>query len=100
MSHITFDQPELNFGGKVRQLPWLFVLLVMAVGAIGAAALYSAANGSFEPWARQHIIRFSIFMAVMLAFALVDIRIWFRLSYPAYVATVALLGGVEVAGKV
>ena len=100
MSHITFDQPELSFAGKLRQLPWLFVLLVAAVGAIGGAALYSAANGSFEPWARPHLMRFGFSLAVMLAIALVDIRIWFRLSYPAYLATAALLGGVEVAGKV
>jgi rod shape determining protein RodA len=36
----------------------------------------------------------------MLAFAFVDIRIWFRLAYPAYGLALALLAGVEVAGKV
>jgi rod shape determining protein RodA len=36
----------------------------------------------------------------MLAFALVDIRVWFRLAYPTYAVMLALLAGVEVAGKV
>jgi rod shape determining protein RodA len=39
-------------------------------------------------------------VVVMLGFALVDIRVWYRLSYPAYVLMLALLAGVEVAGKV
>jgi rod shape determining protein RodA len=97
---ITFDRTELTFGGKVRQIPWLFVLLILALGAIGGAALYSAANGSFMPWAKPQIVRFVMSLALMFAIGLVDIRIWFRLAYPAYAATLALLAGVEVAGKV
>jgi len=76
------------------------ILLVVALGLIGGAALYSAANGSFEPWAKPHLVRFAMSVAIMIAFALIDIRFWFRLSYPAYAVTLALLAGVEVAGKV
>ena len=100
MSQIAFDQPQLTLVGKLRQLPPFFVLLILALGAIGGGALYSAANGNFDPWARPQLIRFGLCTAVMLLLALVDIKIWFRLSYPAYVATLALLGGVEIAGKV
>jgi rod shape determining protein RodA len=100
MSQITFDQPEPGLGGKIRMLPWLFILLVLALGLMGGVALYSAANGSFMPWAKPHLIRFGLSVVVMLAFALVDIRVWFRLAYPAYGVMLALLAGVEVAGKV
>ena len=100
MSQISFDQHELTLGGKIRQLPLIFILMVLALGGVGGVALYSAANGSFEPWAGRHLVRFGLGIALMLGFALVDIRVWFRLSYPAYVATLALLAGVEVAGKV
>ena len=34
-SYITFDQPELKLGGKVRALPWSFILMVIALGVIG-----------------------------------------------------------------
>jgi rod shape determining protein RodA len=99
-SYITFDQPELKLGGKVRALPWSFILMVIALGVIGGAALYSAANGSLTPWAKPHLIRFGMSVVIMVAFALVDITVWFRLAYPAYAITLALLAGVEVAGKV
>jgi rod shape determining protein RodA len=97
---ITFDQPEPGLGGKLRLLPFSFIAMVLALGAIGGAALYSAANGSFQPWAKPHLVRFGLSVAIMLIFALVDIRIWFRVAYPAYAAMLALLAGVEVAGKV
>ncbi len=99
-NNITFDQPEPGLAGKLKSLPPLFILMVIVLGLIGGGALYSAANGSFMPWAKPHLIRFGMSVVIMLAFALVDIRVWFRLSYPAYAVTLALLAGVEVAGKV
>jgi rod shape determining protein RodA len=98
--NITFDQPQLKLGGKLRALPWSFILMVVMLGLIGGAALYSAANGEFMPWAKPHLIRFGMSVIIMLAIALVDITVWFRLAYPAYALTLALLAGVEVAGKV
>jgi rod shape determining protein RodA len=100
MAQITFNEPEPKLSGKIKSLPWLFILVVMAIGGIGGAALYSAANASFLPWAKPHLIRFGITLVIMLACAFVDIRIWFRLAYPAYALMLALLAGVEVAGKV
>jgi len=96
----AFDQPELGIGGKFRLLPWFFILIILVLGGIGGGALYSAANGSFEPWAKPHLVRFGMSAVIMLGFAFVDIRIWYRLAYPAYALTLALLAGVEVAGKV
>jgi rod shape determining protein RodA len=97
---ITFDQPELKLGGKIRALPWLFIAMVIMLGLIGGGSLYSAANGDFMPWAKPQLIRFGLSLFVMLAIALVDITVWFRLAYPAYAIMLALLAGVEVAGKV
>ena len=99
-SQITFDRPEQTLGAKIRQLPILFILMVLLLGGVGALALYSAANGNLEPWAMRHITRFAACVAVMLVMGVVDIRTWFRLSYPIYALMLALLAGVEVAGKV
>jgi rod shape determining protein RodA len=100
MAQISFSEPEPRLGGKLKMLPWFFILMVIAAGVAGGGALYSAANGSFLPWAKPHLIRFGISILVMLAFGLIDIRVWYRLAYPAYLVTLALLAGVEVAGKV
>jgi rod shape determining protein RodA len=96
----AFDEPELGLGGKVRLMPWLLILMILMLGLIGGGALYSAANGSLMPWAKPHLIRFGLSVGIMIAFALVDIRVWFRAAYPVYAAALALLAGVEVAGKV
>ena len=98
MAQISFSEPEPRLGGKLKMLPWFFILMVIAAGVAGGGALYSAANGSFMPWAKPHLIRFGISIVVMLAFGLVDIRVWYRLAYPTYLLMLALLAGVEVAG--
>ena len=63
MSQISFSEPEPRLGGKLRMLPWFFILMVIAAGLAGGGALYSAANGSFMPWAKPHLIRFGISVA-------------------------------------
>lgn len=71
---------------KLMELNWLFVLLLVAIACVGFAMLYSVGGGSFDPWARQQAIRFGAIFILMLVIALVDLRIWFQLAYPAYIA--------------
>jgi rod shape determining protein RodA len=76
------------------------VLLVCATGGVGAAMLYSAANGSVEPWAFRHLIRFAAGLSLMVMIALTDIRLWLRYAYVLYFGSLILLGAVEIAGSV
>ena len=92
--------PELRLGQKIWQINWGLVVLLTLIAAIGVTMLYSAANGSFTPWASRHIARFALGLAVLLVAALVDIRTWFRLAYPLYFAVFALLIAVEVMGTI
>lgn len=86
--------------GKLWRIDWWLVLLLCAIAGVGTALLYSAAGGSWTPWALRHIIRFFPTLLVMLVIALIDIRIWLRFSYIIYLAVLALLISVEVAGRV
>ena len=61
--------------------------------------LYSVAGGSFEPWADRQIVRFGIGMVLLLAVALIDIRVWFQLAYPIYGVSLLLLVAVEFFGR-
>ena len=92
--------PELSLGQKFLQINWGLVLVVAAIGAIGVTMLYSAAQGSMEPWASRQLIRFCAGLVLMLAIALIDIRFWFRHAYLAYFAVMGMLVAVEVAGAV
>ncbi|WP_119167685.1 rod shape-determining protein RodA [Algihabitans albus] len=101
LSEITLRRnPELQLGQKIWQLNWGLVLLVLLLAGIGFAMLYSAASGSWDPWAVRQAIRFGGGLLLMFVVALIDIRFWFRVAYPIYFCALALLGAVEVMGTV
>ncbi len=88
----------MSLGQKLAQLDWPLVILLCAIAAVGVAMLYSAGNGSWEPWSIRQTARFGVALALMLAVALVDIRFWMRHAYKIYAVALALLVIVEVAG--
>jgi rod shape determining protein RodA len=92
--------PEMTLGQKIAQVNWAVVALVMTIGAFGLAVLYSAANGSIEPWASRHAVRLGAGLVVLLAIALVDLRFWMRWAYAFYAAALALLVAVDVMGTI
>ena len=91
---------ELTFADKLRGLQWGLVLLVAAISAIGFAMLYSAANGSLQPWASRQMTRFAIAFVPMLVVAIVDVRHWFRSAYWIYVVSLLLVIAVDLRGFV
>lgn len=98
MREDSLNPPTYSLGQKLLHVHWFFVLLVCLVAAVGVAMLYSAANGSFQPWASRHAVRFGMGLGVMLIVALVDVRIWLRLAYVFYGISLMLLALVEVMG--
>lgn len=89
---------RLGLGRKLLRLDWLLVILISLTAGIGFTMLYSAANGSLEPWAMAQMKRFAMGLTLMLLIALIDIRFWMRWAYLIYLAALGLLVGVEVAG--
>ncbi|MBT5570482.1 MAG: rod shape-determining protein RodA [Alphaproteobacteria bacterium] len=95
-----FGTAAPTFRQKLLRLNWELVLLIVLTASIGFAMLYSAANGSFDPWASRQISRFAVGVALMLMVALVDIRLWLRGSYFIYGACLMLLAAVELKGSI
>jgi len=89
---------RLSLAEKLWQINWSLALLVTLVAVIGFAMLYSAANGSWDPWAMRQLMRFGVGLLLMIGAALVDIRYWMRLAYPIYFVALALLGAVDWVG--
>jgi rod shape determining protein RodA len=83
---------------RLGRIEWGMVVAIAMITAVGAILLYGAAGASFEPWAGQHVIRFCLALIIMTAVALMDVRVWYQLAYPAYAVSVILLVLVEVAG--
>src|SRR5512134_456245 len=96
----ALDRRHLTLREKLWQVRWLFVLLLCATGGIGIGMLYSAAGGSFSPWAIRQLARLIVCLALMLAIAVTDIRLWLRYAYLIYLVTFGLVVAVEIAGSI
>ncbi len=93
-------QKNMTVWEKLFQISWSYLLLISAVATIGFFMLYSAANGSWEPWASRQIVRFGAGVAAMIFLALINIRVYLRFSYAFYALALILLVAVEVKGTI
>lgn len=91
---------EMGVGEKLGHLSWGLILLISAIAAVGVVMLFSAGGGQWEPWAVRQATRFALGLGIMFAVALVDLRVWLRLAYPIYAATLVLLVAVELMGHI
>lgn len=83
---------------KLTQIDWTFCLFITGIAVAGAMILYSIAGESWTPWAARHLILFGVCFALMIALAVVDLRIWYALAYPIYGVGLALLAAVALIG--
>jgi rod shape determining protein RodA len=90
----------LSMSDKLYEVNWGLVLLIAIIACAGFAMLYSVAGGHFSPWATPQILRFFAGCAILVVVALVDVRHWMSLAYPAYIASLILLIVVVIAGHV
>lgn len=96
---VGFKPHDLSIVEKFRYLNWPLVALIMFIGGIGYAVLYSAGGGSTDPWAWRHLMRLGVGMVCMLALALIDVRFWYKQAYWIYLGALALLVAVELMGS-
>lgn len=95
---------------KLTQLHWFLLLTIIAIAAFGTLILFSAASSAHNlqtglpdihaDLAFNHAIRFAMMLVVALVVALLPLRLWAALAYPAYFVGVIMLIGVDVAGVV
>jgi len=90
----------LALGERFARINWTLVLLLSLIAAVGFATLYSAAGGSFTPWALRQMIRFVVCLFILIAVALVDLRIWLRYAYVIYGVSLVAVAATEVAGSI
>jgi rod shape determining protein RodA len=91
---------SFSFATKLLRINWVFVLACCALAGIGYAALYSAAGGHNQPYATPQIERFFASLLLMIAIAMIDIRIIAKLAWPLYGLGVVLLIAVWRFGHV
>ena len=100
MYEFGYGSRHLGLKDKFCQLSFSYIVLILILACVGTMTLYSAANGSWEPWAIKHISRFGVTMLLMIGLAMVDIRYYYRGAYLFYFATLFLLVVVEITGHI
>jgi len=100
MALSSFHQSNMSVVQRLWQINWSFVLLLWLTASVGFGMLYSAANGSYDPWASRQMIRFIAGVLLMLVVAVIDIHVWLRYAYAFYVVSLALLIVVEFSGLI
>jgi rod shape determining protein RodA len=85
---------------KLWRVPWLFVLLLSGIAAIGYVALWTAGSGNPDAYAQKHALRFGFCLVIMLGIAFIDIKIILRFAWAGYAIALGLLVLVLFHGNV
>ena len=85
---------------KLLEIDRVFSLALILIAGAGALMMFSIAGSSWEPWAANHLIRFGVAFALMVALAVIDLRVWAAVAYPLYALGLVLLIAVELVGDV
>ncbi|MES2728523.1 MAG: rod shape-determining protein RodA [Pseudomonadota bacterium] len=83
---------------KLRLVPWSIIGLLVLVAATGCLALTSAGEGDFSIWAEKQVFRLALGACLMMCAAAIDIRHWYRLTYPIFIVGVLSLILVDIIG--
>lgn len=85
---------------SIASINWRLVALLTALAGFGAVVLYSAAGGSFMPWALPHFLRYLVFLVAAIIASRLPLSFWKKVTLPAYVGLILLLLVVEMIGFV
>lgn len=95
---------------KLTQLHWFLLLTIIAIATFGTLVLFSAGSSAHDlatgllkidaTYAIQHATRFVLMLGVALVVALLPLRLWAAIAYPAYAIGVVMLVMVDFGGVV
>jgi rod shape determining protein RodA len=89
---------ERHISQKLKNFSWFLIFAVTFLTFLGVALLYSAAQGSMDPWAGKQLYVALIFVPMMLFIGLMDVSIFYRNAYMAYFIGLLLLLVAEILG--
>ena len=75
----------------IARQPWQMLIPLFVLVGFGAAVLFSAAGGSFDPFASSHLLRFGVFLVMAMIITILPSDFVKLMVYPAYVVVLLLL---------
>src|SRR4029453_11691354 len=82
----------------LARLPWRLIWLVALICTIGVVTLFSAAGGSWSPWALKKSITILAFFGLAVGISYIPEGFIKQMTLPAYVVILILLILVEMIG--
>ena len=84
----------------IARQPWGMLFPLFVLVGFGAMVLFSAAGGSWEPFATSHVVRFLAFLVMASVMTLFGREFVRFAAYPVYAVLLVLLVAVEAIGFV
>lgn len=102
LAQTTLLLPDADLGIRDRlfRFHWPLLLVLCAITGIGVMTLYSVPQGSWSPYAAQHLIRFLVCLVGLGIVGVVPLRFWLSAAYPIYFACLLLLATVPIIGDI
>ncbi|WP_284125367.1 rod shape-determining protein RodA [Parerythrobacter aestuarii] len=82
----------------IARQPWGMLIPLFLLVIFGAAVLYSAAGGNFQPFASSHLLRFAVTFVMAMVMAVFPRDLVKFVAYPGYGIVLVMLLGVELMG--
>ena len=99
MTTILLPGRRRGFRERLSHLHWTLIVMLTMLAAAGVVTLYSVAEGSWQPWALNHAVRYAVSLGLLIAVGLVAMRFWMALAYPIYLVALAALAAVPFIGE-
>ena len=100
MATIQLPGRRRGLRDRLSQLHWMLIIMLTLLASAGVLTLYSVAGGSWQPWALQHAMRFTVSLGLLIVFGLISMRYWMALAYPIYFVALVALALVPFIGEV
>ena len=84
----------------IARQPWQMLFPLFTLIGFGALVLFSAAAGSWDPYASSHLLRFGVFFVMALVLSLFPRDFIQFMALPVYVVVLLMLLAVEAIGFV
>jgi len=89
---------DQNFFQKVKNLDYILLFSILLLSALSLFVMYSTDGGEFLYHTKSHLIKLSVFFAMMLLISFFNIKIWHYSSYFLYIVIIVLLIWVSIYG--
>nr|MBQ0091416.1 rod shape-determining protein RodA [Candidatus Enterousia merdequi] len=90
----------MTFGEKLSRFSWAFFIPMCVVLLFSIVVLFSAGNGSWQPFAASQLLKIIFGMAVFFYVSFSNIKTWIKHSYFIYVIALILVILVTFVGDV